>query len=112
MWISSVKNEEFILIITNIENRSRDSVVGIATGYGLNGRGVGVRVPVEERIFVSPCRPDRFWGPPNLLCNGYRGALSPKVKWPGREADHSLPANAEAKKTWIYIFTSPYAFVA
>jgi hypothetical protein len=26
--------------------RSRDSVVGIATTYGLDDRGVGVRVPV------------------------------------------------------------------
>jgi hypothetical protein len=51
---------------------SRDSVVCIATGYGLNDRGVGVRVPVGSRIFSSPRRPDRLWGPPNLLSNGYR----------------------------------------
>jgi hypothetical protein len=51
--------------------RSRVSVVGIATGYGLDDRGVGVRVPVESRI--SPNRPDRLWGLPNLLSNGYRG---------------------------------------
>jgi hypothetical protein len=31
--------------------KSRDSVVGIATGYGLDNRGVGVRVPVGSRIF-------------------------------------------------------------
>jgi hypothetical protein len=54
-------------------NRSRDSVVGIATGYGLEELGVGVRVLVRSRIFTSPCRPDRLWGPPNLLSNGYRG---------------------------------------
>jgi hypothetical protein len=29
---------------------SWDSVVGIATGYGLDDRGVGVRVPVRSRI--------------------------------------------------------------
>jgi hypothetical protein len=34
---------------------------------------VGVRVPVGLRIFSSPCRPDRLWGPPNLLSNGHRG---------------------------------------
>jgi hypothetical protein len=34
---------------------------------------VGVRVPVLSRILSSPRRPDRFWGPPNLLSNGYRG---------------------------------------
>jgi hypothetical protein len=34
---------------------------------------VRVRVPVGSRIFSSPRRPDRLWGPPNLLSNGYRG---------------------------------------
>jgi hypothetical protein len=52
---------------------SRDSSDGIATGYWLNGRGVGVRVPAGSRIFSSPHRPDRLRGPPNLLSNGYRG---------------------------------------
>jgi hypothetical protein len=47
--------------------RSRDSAVGIATGYGLDDRGVGVRVLVRSRIFSSPRRPDRLWGQPNLL---------------------------------------------
>jgi hypothetical protein len=51
--------------------RSRDSAVGIATGYGLDDREVGVRVPVGSRI-ISPCRPDQLWGAPNLLYNGYR----------------------------------------
>jgi hypothetical protein len=51
---------------------SRDSVVGIANGYGLDDRGVGVRVPVGSRIFSSPHRPERLWGPPSLLSNGYR----------------------------------------
>jgi hypothetical protein len=79
---------------------SQVSIVGIATGYGLDGRGVGVRVPVGPRIFSSPSRPDRLWGPPNLLSNGYRGPgnLSPAVKRPVREADHSPPASAEVKK--------------
>jgi hypothetical protein len=51
---------------------SRDSAVDIATGYGLDDRKVGVRVPVGSRIITSPCHPDRLWGPPNLLYNGYR----------------------------------------
>jgi hypothetical protein len=54
-------------------NVSRDSTVGIATSYGLDDRVVGVRVHVGSRIFSSPRRSDRLWGPPNLLCNGYRG---------------------------------------
>jgi hypothetical protein len=52
---------------------SWDSVVGISTSYGLDDRGVGIRVPVGSRIFSSPRLPDLLWGPPNLLSDGYRG---------------------------------------
>jgi hypothetical protein len=45
---------------------SRYSVVGIVTGYGLDDRGVGVRVLVASRIFSYPRRSDRLWSPPNL----------------------------------------------
>jgi hypothetical protein len=51
--------------------RNRDSVVGIATAYGLDDRGVGVRVTVGSRIFFSPRRPGRLWSPSSLLSNGY-----------------------------------------
>jgi hypothetical protein len=51
----------------------RDSSVGIATGYELDDQRVGVRVSVGARILTSPCPPDRLWGPPSLLSNGYRG---------------------------------------
>jgi hypothetical protein len=40
-------------------------------------QGVGVRVPVGPKIFTLPCRPDRLWGPPTLLSDGYRCSLPP-----------------------------------
>jgi hypothetical protein len=43
------------------------SSVGIVTGYGLDDRGSGSSSPDREKIFTSPYRPDRLWGPPNLL---------------------------------------------
>jgi hypothetical protein len=92
--------------------RSRDSAVGIATGYVLDDRGVGVRVPVWSRIFTSSCCPDRLWGPPNLLSNVNGRALFPGLKRSGHEADHSPPTSAEMKKTWIYTSIHPYAFIA
>jgi hypothetical protein len=81
---------------------SQGSVVGIASGYGLEDRGVGVRVPVGPRIFSSPRRLDRFWGLPSLLSNGYPG-----VKLPG--CDHPSPTSVEVKKIWIYTSTLPHA---
>jgi hypothetical protein len=39
------------------------------------------------------------------------GALSPGVKRPEREADHSPPTSADIKNTWIYIFTPLCAFI-
>jgi hypothetical protein len=62
---------DFFLLCRTYE--SRDSAARIATDYGLNDQGVGVRVPVGARIFTSPCRPDRLWGPLSLLSSGYRG---------------------------------------
>jgi hypothetical protein len=53
---------------------SRDSSVDTAIGYGLDGRGVGVRVPVGSRIFSSPCRPYRLWGPPTSYPMGTEGS--------------------------------------
>jgi hypothetical protein len=45
---------------------SRDSVLGIATGYWVDGQEVGVRFLVGSRIFSSPHRPDRFWAHPSF----------------------------------------------
>jgi hypothetical protein len=78
---------------------SRDSSVGIATGYGLDDRGVGVRVPVGSRIFSCQRCADR-------LCGSLQ--WEPGVKRAGRESDRSPPANAEIKKIWIYKLT-PHA---
>jgi hypothetical protein len=62
------------LVIQYISVRSSVNVgVGIATAYGLDDRGVGVRVPVVSTFFSSSRHPDGFWGPHNLLSNGYRG---------------------------------------
>jgi hypothetical protein len=41
-------------------SQSRDSAVGIATGYGLDDGGIGVQVPVESKIFSSARRPGRL----------------------------------------------------
>jgi hypothetical protein len=55
--------------------------------------------------------PDWLWAPPSLLYIDYRGAIFARVKWPGREAGHS-PTTTKVKKTWIFISTPPYVFMA
>jgi hypothetical protein len=89
-----------------------EKLVGIATGYGLDGRGVGVRVPVGVKnfLFSVSSRPAlRFIQPP---IQWVPVVISARVKRPRREADHSPPASAEVKKVWIYTSNPPYAFMA
>ena len=63
--------------IYNLHNswRGPGSVVGIETGYGLDGPWF--RIAVGGEIFRT-C-PDRPWGPPSLLYNGYRVFSGGKV---------------------------------
>ena len=64
------------------------SSVVIATDYGLDGPGSN---PGGDKTFLT--RPDRPWGPPSLLQNGYRVFPGGKVR-PRRAADHSPPSSA------------------
>jgi hypothetical protein len=70
----------------------RDGSVGIATGYGLEGPGIESR---WCEIFRT-C-PDRPWGPPSLLYNGFRVFAGCKER-PGRDADPTLPSSAVVMK--------------
>jgi hypothetical protein len=68
------------------------SSVGVATGYRLDGSGIE---PGGCEIFRT--YPDRPWGPPNLLYNGYRVFAAGKER-PVRDADHSPPSSAVVMK--------------
>jgi hypothetical protein len=56
-----------------------------------------------SRPILGPTRPPVQWLPE---------AVSPGVKQPVREADHSPLTSAEVKKTLIYTSALPYAFMA
>jgi hypothetical protein len=90
--------------------RNRDSAVGMETGYGLDDREVGIRIPVRSKIFSSLRLPDRFWAHPTFYPMG-TDSFFPGVKRPRPEADHLPPSSAEVKKTWIYTSTPPYVFM-
>jgi hypothetical protein len=51
--------------------------------------------------------PDRPWGLPSLLYNGYRVSFS-GVKRPGRGVDHPPPPSAEVKeRVELYFYSTP-----
>jgi hypothetical protein len=113
---------------------SQESAVCISTGYGLDGRGVGVQLlaGAERSLHIDwlwagwpRCRrstPGR--GKTFLLSTSTRPALrstqppiqwvpeplSPRVKRQGRVDDQS-PTSADVKNTWIYTSTPPYVFI-
>ena len=79
---------------------SRDSAVDkrLATGWTVRGSN-----PCGGEIFRT--RPDRLWGPPSLLHNGYRdfpgGKAAGAWRWP------PTPSNAEVKeKIELYLYTT------
>jgi hypothetical protein len=63
--------------------RSRGSSVGIATGYGLDDGGVGVRIPAGQEISLLPSSRPTLGSYPMGA-----GGFSPGVKRPRSEADH------------------------
>ena len=71
----------------------------------------GVRTPARGRDFLfSKNYVDRLWGQPSCLFSGYR-SFCPRVKRPGRDADHWSATSAEAKNEWSCICTSSCALV-
>jgi hypothetical protein len=77
---------------------SRDSAVGIATGYELVGRGVGVPSPGRVKNFHFSISSRSTLGSSQRPIQWVPWALSTVVKRLGREAHHSPPASAKVKK--------------
>ena len=58
-----------------------------------------------NRFFYSKTS-NQHWDLHRLLFNRHSGVISLKVKWPGREIDHSPSAGAQVKKEWEYLHLS------
>jgi hypothetical protein len=64
--------------------------------------------PCRCKIFVLFTSSRPALGPP---IQWIPGALSPGIKQPGRESDHSPATSAEVKNTWLHTYTPPYVFM-
>jgi len=60
-----------------------------------------------KSVFCSTNRPDRLWGPPNLLYRGYRIFFLPDVKRPGREVSDLRQCSVEVTNVWSSISSPP-----
>ena len=101
--VAILQIQEFFFLSVSQLVCGPSSSVSIMTGYGVDGPGIESRWGGE--IFRT-C-PDRPWGPPSLLYNGYRVFPGGKER-PGRDADPSRPPSAVVKKTVELYLYSPY----
>jgi hypothetical protein len=86
-------------ILTHISSKGEPgSSVRIMSGYRLENRAIEVRSLAEAKgFFLLPLCPDRLWGLPSLLHNGYWGFFPEAKAWPGRDADHSPTPSADVE---------------
>ena len=70
-----------------------------------------VACPAGEEILLFSKMSRPAPRPTYSLFSGY-GAYSLGIKWPGIEADHSLPSSIKVKNELSYISTPPRAFMA
>jgi hypothetical protein len=91
--------KKYFLFILH-RNRGRGSAVGIAMGYGLDGRGLNsakdeiILFTITSTPAPEPTQPPMQWVP---------GTRSPTVKPQERESDHTPASIAEVKMVELYV---------
>jgi hypothetical protein len=76
---------------------------GIALGYRLDNPGFEFRQGLGIFHFITVSRP--ALEPTQPPIHWVSGAVSLRIKRPGRKADHSPPSTAEVKNAWSYTST-------
>jgi len=59
----------------------------------------------RDKIFSSPNRPDRLWGPPSLLLNGYRGSFLELRGWGVALATHPTSSTEVKEKVQLHLYS-------
>jgi hypothetical protein len=88
-------------------HKSRESSVGIVTGYGLDDRGSRIRFPVVAGNFSLHYRVQTGTGAHSASYSVGNGASSLAVKRAGREDNHSPQSSATINNAWSYTYTPP-----
>ena len=96
--LSNITCQQKTTTTHHLVGRVAQSVQRLTAGWMIRDR-----IPVGTRFSA---RPDRPWGPPRLLYNGYRVFPGGKVR-PGRAADHSAPSSAAVMEEQCYTSTHP-----
>jgi hypothetical protein len=86
------------------------SAIGIAIGWAVRPRSRS-SIPCGGNNFHFSMWSIPSHGSSQPAIQWVQDAVSPRLKRPGREADHSAPTNAEVKKTCLYTSTPPYVFM-
>jgi hypothetical protein len=87
---------------------SRDSSVSIATRLRAGRSGFWGSIPGGGwEFFSSLPRPERLWGPPSLLSNGYQGLFPWGKSGRGVKLTTHLHLVQRSKNTWSYTSTHP-----
>jgi hypothetical protein len=92
----------------NALDTTRSSSVSTVTGRRVQAGPPGLKFRhglCESFLFATAFRP--ALEPTDPPVQWELGALSPRVKRPEREDDHSPTTCAEIKKVWIYTFIPP-----
>jgi hypothetical protein len=98
-------------MLKNIDDKGYPSLTAASVAYYnncLNDRRLVVRFPVETEIFLHRIQTGSVARLPS-----YSVPLSPDVKRPGREAEHSTPSSTvTVKSDGTYTSTPTYACMA
>jgi hypothetical protein len=81
-----------------------------SAAYRAGEGGIAIGLQREEDIFTSIKCPDRLWGPSSLLFNVML-TLSPRIKRPEREANHSPQSSTQVENAWSYTSILPHSFI-
>jgi hypothetical protein len=88
-----------------VNTKSRRNVVGIATGYVQDDRGVRDQSPGGVKNFLLTISSMQALERTKIPIQWAQRALSSGVKREESETDHSPPTSVEVNKIWIYTYT-------